>query len=55
MDVFLITSKKMSTYILVSALPDEYIIFRPIIDVMPEIPILFLALAFVWQASIGFR
>jgi photosystem II PsbK protein len=44
----------MSTYIL-AALPDEYVVFRPIVDVMPEIPVLFLALAFVWQASVGFR
>jgi photosystem II PsbK protein len=40
---------------LLSALPEPYTAFRPIVDVMPAIPVLFLALAFVWQASVGFR
>lgn len=41
--------------ILLSKLPEGFAIFSPIIDVLPVIPILFLLLAFVWQASIGFR
>lgn len=41
--------------ILLSKLPQGFAIFSPIIDVLPVIPILFLLLAFVWQASIGFR
>jgi photosystem II PsbK protein len=30
-------------------------VFRPIVDVMPAIPVFFLLLAFVWQAAVGFR
>lgn len=45
----------MDTNFLLSALPEPYNVFRPIVDVMPAIPLLFLALAFVWQASINFR
>lgn len=41
--------------IILSRLPETYIIFSPIVDVLPVIPILFLLLAFVWQASVGFR
>nr|YP_009690549.1 photosystem II protein K [Lindsaea linearis]QEG57329.1 photosystem II protein K [Lindsaea linearis] len=36
-------------------LPEAYAIFDPIVDVMPIIPIFFLLLAFVWQASVSFR
>lgn len=36
-------------------LPEAYAFFNPIIDVMPVIPILFLLLAFVWQAAVSFR
>jgi photosystem II PsbK protein len=43
------------TTILVSKLPESYAVFSPIIDILPSIPIFFLLLAFVWQASIGFR
>jgi photosystem II PsbK protein len=45
----------MDVNFLLSALPEPYGVFRPIIDVAPAIPVLFLALAFVWQASVGFR
>jgi photosystem II PsbK protein len=45
----------MDVNFLLSALPEPYNAFRPIVDVMPAIPVLFLALAFVWQASVGFR
>ena len=36
-------------------LPEAYAIFDPIVDIMPIIPLLFLLLAFVWQASVSFR
>lgn len=36
-------------------LPEAYAIFDPIIDVLPVIPVFFLLLAFVWQASVSFR
>lgn len=45
----------MSIYFLIAKLPEAYAPFDPIVDVLPVIPVLFLALAFVWQAAIGFR
>jgi F-type H+-transporting ATPase subunit beta len=36
-------------------LPEAYSLVRPIVDVLPAIPVLFLLLAFVWQASVSFR
>jgi photosystem II PsbK protein len=45
----------MDVNFLLSALPEPYNVFRPIVDVLPAIPVFFLALAFVWQASVGFR
>lgn len=41
--------------VLLAKLPEAYALFSPLIDVMPIIPVFFLLLAFVWQASIGFR
>ena len=41
--------------LLLSRLPDAYIAFSPIVDVLPIIPVFFLLLAFVWQAAVGFR
>lgn len=41
--------------ILIAKLPEAYAPFSPIIDVMPVIPVLFLLLAFVWQAAVSFR
>jgi photosystem II PsbK protein len=41
--------------LLLARLPEAYIIFSPIVDILPIIPIFFLLLAFVWQAAIGFR
>nr|YP_010027086.1 PsbK [Acrostichum speciosum]QOS04085.1 PsbK [Acrostichum speciosum] len=38
-----------------SKLPEAYAIFDPIVDIMPVIPVLFLLLAFVWQAAVSFR
>jgi photosystem II PsbK protein len=46
---------QMDVNFLLSALPEPYAAFRPIVDVMPAIPVFFLLLAFVWQASVGFR
>jgi peroxiredoxin len=37
--------------ILIAKLPEAYAPFSPIVDVMPVIPVLFLLLAFVWQAA----
>ena len=45
----------MSSMILLTNLPEAYILFRPLVDILPIIPIFFLLLAFVWQAAIGFR
>lgn len=36
-------------------LPEAYAAFDPLVDVLPVIPVLFLALAFVWQAAVSFR
>jgi photosystem II PsbK protein len=36
-------------------LPEAYAPFNPIVDVLPVVPVLFLLLAFVWQASVSFR
>ena len=44
----------METFLL-SRLPEAYVIFSPIVDLMPIFPVFFLLLAFVWQAAIGFR
>jgi len=41
--------------LLLSRLPEAYVLFSPIVDVLPIIPVFFLLLAFVWQAAIGFR
>nr|YP_010902512.1 photosystem II protein K [Hypnea nidifica]WCH54367.1 photosystem II protein K [Hypnea nidifica] len=45
----------MSTMILLTQLPEAYVVFRPLVDILPVIPVFFLLLAFVWQAAIGFR
>jgi photosystem II PsbK protein len=36
-------------------LPEAYRAFAPLVDILPIIPLFFLLLAFVWQASVGFR
>jgi photosystem II PsbK protein len=38
-----------------SKLPGFFVIFSPLVDILPAIPIFFFLLAFVWQASVGFR
>jgi photosystem II PsbK protein len=40
---------------ILAKLTEAYAIFDPIVNVMPVIPVLFLLLAFVWQASVSFR
>ncbi|HJN36609.1 MAG: photosystem II reaction center protein K [Prochlorococcus sp.] len=40
---------------LIAQLPEAYQMFAPLVDIMPLIPLFFLLLAFVWQASVGFR
>ena len=36
-------------------LPEEFVIFSPIVDVLPILPVFFFLLAFLWQAAVGFR
>lgn len=45
----------LSLSLLIAKLPEAYAPFDPIVDVLPVIPLLFIALAFVWQAAVGFR
>jgi len=45
----------MAVSLLLAKLPEAYAIFDPLVDVLPVIPVFFLLLAFVWQASVGFR
>nr|WGT92399.1 PsbK [Carteria radiosa] len=44
-----------SLAMLLAKLPEAYAPFAPIIDFMPVIPVLFILLAFVWQAAVSFR
>ena len=44
-----------SSLLILGRLPEAYAPFDPIVDVLPIIPLLFLLLAFVWQASVSFR
>jgi len=45
----------MEVVLLIAKLPEAYSAFDPLVNVLPVIPVFFLLLAFVWQASIGFR
>ena len=47
----------MASYALqtLAQLPEAYQAFGPLVDILPIIPLFFLLLAFVWQASVGFR
>ncbi|NJK99103.1 MAG: photosystem II reaction center protein K [Spirulinaceae cyanobacterium SM2_1_0] len=45
----------MEATLLLAKLPEAYAIFDPLVDVLPLIPVFFLLLAFVWQASVGFK
>nr|AIT94164.1 K protein of photosystem II [Marsupiomonas sp. NIES 1824] len=49
------TGEFSMTSIILAKLPEAYAPFDPIVDVLPVIPVLFLLLAFVWQASVSFR
>lgn len=52
-DLFVL--KKLLMHLLLAKLPEAYAPFEPIINVLPVIPVLFILLAFVWQASVSFR
>jgi photosystem II PsbK protein len=41
--------------LVLAKLPGVFALFSPLVDVLPIVPVLFLLLAFVWQASVGFR
>ena len=41
--------------VVLAQLPEAYQPFAPMVDILPLIPLFFLLLAFVWQASVGFR
>ncbi len=41
--------------LVLAKLPEAYAPFDPIVDVLPVIPVLFILLAFVWQAAVSFR
>lgn len=45
----------MEALIFLADLPEAYGMFKPLVDVLPVIPVFFLALAFVWQAAVGFK
>jgi photosystem II PsbK protein len=45
----------MTQIFILGRLPEAYAPFDPLVDVLPIIPVLFLLLAFVWQASVSFR
>ncbi|MEN9567909.1 MAG: photosystem II reaction center protein K [Waterburya sp.] len=45
----------MEAAIILADLPEAYAMFKPLVDVLPIIPVFFLALAFVWQAAVGFK
>ena len=57
--IFKIIAKKVSRFMeaamLLAKLPEAYQAFGPLIDALPLIPLFFLLLAFVWQASVGFK
>lgn len=44
-----------SSHAVLAQLPEAYQVFGPLVDILPIIPLFFLLLAFVWQASVGFR
>jgi photosystem II PsbK protein len=41
--------------VFLAKLPEAYAPFDPLVDILPIIPVLFLLLAFVWQAAVSFR
>nr|YP_009492310.1 K protein of photosystem II [Stauridium tetras]AWI69010.1 K protein of photosystem II [Stauridium tetras] len=44
-----------SISLILAKLPEAYAPFEAIVNVLPVIPVFFLLLAFVWQASVSFR
>jgi len=44
-----------SMALILAKLPEAYAPFDPLVDILPVFPVLFLLLAFVWQASVSFR
>jgi len=44
-----------SMFFILAKLPEAYAPFDPIVNALPILPIFFLLLAFVWQASVSFR
>jgi len=42
-------------FLVLAKLPEAYAPFDPIVNILPIIPVFFLLLAFVWQASVSFR
>lgn len=46
---------KIIYMLLLAKLPGTFAVFSPLVDILPVVPVLFLLLAFVWQASVGFR
>jgi photosystem II PsbK protein len=60
MTKLLVTEKNYNTIwripvLLLAKLPEAYAALDPIVNVLPIIPVLFILLAFVWQASVSFR
>lgn len=53
--LFFFKNPMESISIILAKLPEAYAPFDPIVNVLPIIPIFFLLLAFVWQASVSFR
>ena len=53
--LFLYIEVLLMESLLLARLPEAYVAFSPIVDVLPIIPVFFLLLAFVWQAAVGFR
>jgi photosystem II PsbK protein len=54
-EINLIGEFLMTQIFILGRLPEAYAPFDPLVDVLPIIPVLFLLLAFVWQASVSFR
>ncbi len=44
-----------SLFELLCKLPETFQFMAPVIDVLPAVPVLFLLLAFLWQAAFSFR
>lgn len=53
--LFYLKNPMESIVLTLAKLPEAYAPFDPIVDILPVIPVLFLLLAFVWQASVSFR